>query len=79
MTQKHNAQSKAAMDKKEKENNAVKEAASEAAMRAFLKQGLDATRGISEGLMPYIKYSANEDGSVSEKVGWVEPKKEEEQ
>ena len=44
------------------------EKSEDAAMRAFLKQGLAATRGISEGLMPRIKYSVNEDGSVSEEV-----------
>ncbi len=51
------------------------EKSEDAAMRAFLKQGLAATRGISEGLMPRIKYSVNEDGSVSEEVVWVEPKR----
>ena len=51
-------------------------AASEAHMRAFLKQGLEATRGITEGLKPRIEYTANEDGSVSEKVVWIEPTKE---
>ena len=51
------------------------EKSEDAAIRAFLKQGLAATRGISEGLMPRIKYSVNEDGSVSEEVVWVEPKR----
>ena len=51
------------------------EKSEDAAMRAFLKQGLAATRGISEGLLPRIKYSVNEDGSVSEEVVWVEPKR----
>ena len=57
--------------------NEIKETekSEDAAMRAFLKQGLAATRGISEGLMPRIKYSVNEDGSVSEEVVWVEPKR----
>ena len=47
-------------------------------MRAFLSQGLEATKGIGSDSLPHIAYSANEDGSVSEKVVWIEPKKENE-
>ena len=54
------------------------EAVREAHWRNFLQQGLEATRGITEGLKPRIEYTANEDGSVSEKVVWIEPKKENE-
>ena len=45
-------------------------------MRAFLAQGLEATKGIGSGSLPRIEYSANADGSVSEKTTWVTPQKE---
>ena len=53
------------------------EAAREAHMRAFLQQGIEATKGIGSNLLPHIEYSANEDGSVSEKITWIDPKLEE--
>ena len=52
------------------------EAMREAHWRNFLKQGLEATKGITEGSLPRIEYTANKDGSVSEKTTWVKPKEE---
>lgn len=46
-------------------------------MRNFLKQGIEATKGIGTGLLPRIKYTANDDGTVSEELTWIDPKKDE--